>query len=342
MVATMKLLNKRDTAAHLFDLMGLNRLAGWADRRSRIVVLNYHRIGDPESTVLDRELISATADEFACQLDYLAKHFDIVSLDDAMEIASKGRLSERRAICITFDDGYADNATVAAPLLAERGLTATFFLATGFLNNPKLAWWDKLAWIVRNSNVDRVQLPHYDLEFKLCEDGRPHAIQQAISHYKSLPADAAEEMVVRFESACEIDADSDDLASRMWMSWDQARELLNLGMSIGGHTINHPVLAQLDPKSQRDEIFGCMSQIEVETGLAPRHFSYPVGQRESFDDTTKALVQAAGFHSGFSFYGGTWQTGHADRYDIPRVAIERNHEGALFRSRACWPNVFAR
>ncbi len=59
---------------------------------------------------------------------------------------------------ITFDDGYRDNHATALPILKREGVTATFFVATGFIDAPRLPWWDEIAWMVRTSRQDGLEL----------------------------------------------------------------------------------------------------------------------------------------------------------------------------------------
>ena len=90
----------------------------------------------------------------------LARAFEVIALDDLEAAAARPR---GRALMLTFDDGYRDQATPAARLLHARGLPATFFLTTGFLDRGGLSWWDEIAWMVRTSRaVAKEEIPHGD------------------------------------------------------------------------------------------------------------------------------------------------------------------------------------
>ena len=117
------------------------RLARWTG----LVGLNYLRIGDGRQSPFDRGLWSATAEAFDEQLAWIKKNYDVVSPAD-LPAAKSGR-----RVIITFDDGYRDNYTAAFPVLQRHGLPATFFVATGFIDEPRLPWWDEIAWMVRSS-----------------------------------------------------------------------------------------------------------------------------------------------------------------------------------------------
>src|SRR5207245_5405986 len=129
---------------------GLSGLISRALQWSGIVCLNYHRIGDGSSSLFDRGLWSATPEEFSAQVRFLKRHFDVIGPDDIPVVTS--RKTGRYAI-ITFDDGYLDNYAVAFSILKNHRVSATFFVATGFVDNPQLPWWDELACMGRTSQT---------------------------------------------------------------------------------------------------------------------------------------------------------------------------------------------
>ncbi len=121
----------------------LERLSVWQGT----LILCYHRIGDSRSSPFHPGLFSATASSFDAQLELMARHFEVVSAHDL----DRDPARPGRRILITFDDGYRDNYEHAFPCLRRHGLPATFFVSTGFLDSPRVAWWDELAWMVHNS-----------------------------------------------------------------------------------------------------------------------------------------------------------------------------------------------
>ncbi|MGH9830870.1 MAG: polysaccharide deacetylase family protein, partial [Blastocatellia bacterium] len=119
--------------------------------KSRATVLYYHRIGD------SRDPLTRSLDDFRNDLGYLQKHYECISLADLRDRLRSGRAFRRRAVAITFDDGYRNNYTEAARVLKETGMTATFFVATGYIGTDRqfphdecrdgvAANWPKLTW----------------------------------------------------------------------------------------------------------------------------------------------------------------------------------------------------
>jgi peptidoglycan/xylan/chitin deacetylase (PgdA/CDA1 family) len=315
-----------ERVAAMLDVAWLRPLLRRAPAWRGVLVLNYHRVGDWTGSPFDHALWSATADGFAAQLALLARETDVVGPADVAELARRGR---GRHVLITFDDGYRDNYEIALPLLRAHGLSATFFLATGFLDRPHVAWWDEIAWMTRNATRS---LP-----------GGAEAAGKRFTHeYKHMPAErkaAFLDAIAEQTGAGRCDA---SVAEGMWMSWDEARAMRDAGMAIGGHTVTHPVLGSLDEDEQRAEIAGCRERIAAELEEPMRWFSYPVGFPSSFDATTRAQLEAQGVELAFSFYGGWLRAGALDPFDVPRVNVGPSLTPARLHAMLRLPQLYAR
>ena len=120
------------------------------------------------------------------------------------------------------------------------------------------------------------------------------------------------------------------------------REMRRTGMCIGGHTVNHPMLARMSPEQQRQEIAGCGERLREELGEPMLAFSYPVGGLGSFDARTRGCLERAGVRHAFSYYGGFRQFDNWDDYDIRRIAVESYICADWFRALVTLPQWFSR
>ncbi|MEA2383405.1 MAG: hypothetical protein QOH72_3376 [Solirubrobacteraceae bacterium] len=310
---------RRAMAAAALERSGLGALLRLAPAWCGLVVLNYHRIGTPGDTPFDRAMWDATVEDFDAQVGFLARNFDVIGPDEVRERPAG------RQVLITFDDGYRDNHAAALPILRAHGATATFFLTTGFLDAPRLAWWDEVAWMVRTSDRDPALIP------PLLDRAKALAGPQIEGFLDRLAADTGA------GRARARDADG------QWMTWRMARELLAAGMHVGGHTVRHPILARLDEDGQRGEILGCRTRLHAELGIPMRWFSYPNGDRGSFDARTRAILAEAGVELAFGFDGGFVRRGGPwDRFAVPRVAVGPRTAGPAFAATVTLPHVFER
>src|SRR4051812_27878498 len=143
----------------LLATAGFGRVLTPLARRPGLLVLAYHRIGTAAGQNFDDELFSADAEGFHAQLLHLREHFEVVSAESLL--TTSGHLSVKRpSVLITFDDGYRDNCETAMPILEAVGLPALFFIAAGYLDRPRLTWWDRVAFIVKKTTRARLALDY--------------------------------------------------------------------------------------------------------------------------------------------------------------------------------------
>ncbi len=309
--------------------------AGRMVRLPGVVGLAYHRIGDGRTSVLDRGLWSADCDRFDQQLRWLKEHCDVISPGDLPDVVRRAR---GRHALVTFDDGYADNYAAAYPILRARGLSATFFVATGFVDRPCLPWWDEIAWMVRSSPSAGVVLPGYIAQpITYDEPDRERAVRRLLRTYKKLPIERTGPFLEALGEASRSGRHAAGHAAGLWMTWDMLREMRAGGMTIGGHTVNHPILSLMSREAQWKEISGCGQRLREELGAAMQTFSYPIGHRDSFNSETRACLREAGVRSAFSYYGGIHSFPRWDDYDIRRTAVEHDMTFEEFRASAMAP-----
>lgn len=315
--------------------LAARQLYGSVSPWTGLVGLDYHRIGDGRASPYDRGLYSATAEAFDAQLSWLKQSFDVISPRDIPDALDSAR---GRHVVITFDDGFRDNHDVAFPILRTHGLPATFFVATGYVDAPSLPWWDEIAWMVRTSARTDIELPGF-LSAQLPFDApdRQRAIEKLLWTYYRLPGPRTAEYLDAIAAATGAGRHPPVGAAHPWMTWDMLREMHAAGMTIGGHTVRHEILSRMAPEEQWAEISGCARRIEEELGTPMRTFSYPAGQRDSFDAATRECLRRAGVVTAFTYFGGYTAPGDWDPYALARCAPEQQHTLEEFRALVMWP-----
>jgi peptidoglycan/xylan/chitin deacetylase (PgdA/CDA1 family) len=297
-------------------------LLGGVVRWRGIVVLNYHRIGDGTRSTFDRGLFSATQHDFEAHVRFLKANFDVISPRDIRYVL---RVRRGRHVLVTFDDGYADNYEAAFPVLAAHNVPASFFVATGFIDEPRLPWWDEIAWMVRTSRRAGCTLPAFlPAPLVFDEPEREAAVRALLRVYKRLPSERAPGYLDAVAAATGTGRAPPEVASARgcWMTWAMLREMHAAGMTIGGHTTHHPILSRMTREGQSREVASCAERIREELGVPMRAFAYPVGSRDAFNADTRACLREQGVSFAFSYYGGFRSLGRWDDYDIPRLAVE--------------------
>jgi peptidoglycan/xylan/chitin deacetylase (PgdA/CDA1 family) len=304
-----------------------------------VVALGYHRIGDSAGSLFDHGLWSATPEGFDWQVRFLKKHFDVIGPGDLAPALARGR---GRFALLTFDDGYRDNYTLAFPILKRHGVGATFFVSTGFLDQPHIAWWDEIAWMVRTSRRGSIPAgPWLSGPVAFDEPGRHQAIRLLLRKYKSLPGNEVNSFVDYLADETGSGRFPNGDIGETWMTWDMVREMRAEGMWFGGHTVNHPILARLPREQQHWEIGECKKRLEAELGEPIISFSYPVGGLHGFNADTRQCLQEEGVPLAFSYYGGFRRFDPWDAYDIRRIPVEQDTNSSLFRAKMTLPQFFA-
>jgi peptidoglycan/xylan/chitin deacetylase (PgdA/CDA1 family) len=303
------------------------RAADAAQGRDRLTVLAYHRI----ATVDDGfpyapELVSASPAAFADQLDWLARNFSPISLDDLLALVLEGRRLPARPLLITFDDGYADNADAALPLLKARGLPAVMFLISSAPGSDLLPWWDEVASLVARAPGPRADVPHLGPTDLAAPASRAAARRRLTEWLKRLAPDERTRELAEIAHA--LGAEPERPAAPLFFGWERVPELASAGVACQPHTATHPILSALDDHSLMEEVEVSARTLERRTGRASAAFAYPNGEPGDYDERVVQALRTARVRVAFTMRPGpvSLNAVRRDPYEIPRVNV-RHDEG---------------
>lgn len=264
------------------------RVVGRLQPNRGIPILSFHRVNDED----DPFFPSMPAAMFAARMQHIAENYVVLPLEELADRLGRGPMP-RNALALTFDDGYRDSLTHAAPILARYGLPATVFLATGFMGTTEMAWYDRLAAAVKTGRQEALELTSGEVLSLVSAPQRLAALRKLLGRLKGLPDDArrteVDELVRRLGPV------ETGRPKRLMLTWDEVAALKGLGFSIGAHTVSHPILARLTPEAAWQEIHGSKLAIERALGIPVRAFAYPNGGTTDYDASTVELVRRAGF-----------------------------------------------
>jgi peptidoglycan/xylan/chitin deacetylase (PgdA/CDA1 family) len=266
-----------------------------AGPKGRLSVLIFHRVLPEPDPLFADEMHAQRFDEMC---GWIKRWFNVLPLDQAVNHLKSGTLPARAA-CITFDDGYADNFHVAMPILQRHALTATFFIATGFLDGGRM-WNDTIIETVRS----REDLSIADRQALIANHIK--AIK-----YRSVADRVAEtEQIARYANA--------KLPTNLMMTSAEVKIMRKAGMQIGAHTVSHPILARLTDEQVRQEIGNSKQFLEDLLGERIGLFAYPNGRPgEDYSPQTVEVVRNLGFDAAVSTQWGASGMGN-DMLQIKR------------------------
>lgn len=291
-------------------LRSLGTLLAPGGRRGSLLVLIYHRVLEQRDPLIEDEPDAAA---FAAEMDLIGSICNVLPLQEAVDRLASGSLPPR-AVSITFDDGYANNRTVAAPILKARRLPATVFIATGFIGDGRM-FNDTIIEAVRSAG-ERLDLRELGLgEFALTDAGaRRKAIetlQGALKYGNPAQRLASAQQIAERAGVPE--------AQRIMMTEQQIRELGSFGIAVGAHTVMHPILTSVSATEAAGEIATSKATLEAITGAPVTLFAYPNGRpNRDYDRSHVEMVRAAGFKAAVSTAWGA-AARHCDRLQIPRM-----------------------
>jgi len=251
-------------------------------------ILTFHRVNDDD----DPFMPAMATRLFAARIEHIARHYTVLTVEELVARLREGRVP-RKALALSFDDGYRDNLTHAAPILARCGLPATIFLTTGYVGTPDVLWFDRLALALKKTRRARVQVPGMAAMELSSVPERLRALQATLRHFKSLPDAGRREGLDALVE--ELEEGQGESPKRLMLSWEEVGVLRGLGFAVGAHTVSHPILSRLSREEAWREIHGSRIAIERILGIRPRVFAYPNGGPEDVTPTTVSLVTEAGF-----------------------------------------------
>jgi peptidoglycan/xylan/chitin deacetylase (PgdA/CDA1 family) len=258
--------------------------------------------------------------DFERDIDVIERVFAVLPLEEAVR-----RMVERtlpaRAACLTFDDGYANNHTLAASVLEVRGVPATFFIAGGAVDDGVM-WNDLVIEAIARSGSSIV-VGGAAGQRSTVGDGSA-AVAGILNELKYRALEerrAAAERIYRDHVGEEL--------PRLMMTREMVADLARRGFDVGGHTMTHPILKIMPSDRARAEIIDCATWIEQVTGRRPKTFAYPNGRPGTdFDASHAAMVAEAGFALAVSTAWSVARRG-TDVYSVPRVGPWWRHHRTL-------------
>lgn len=308
-------------------------------RRAKAAILLYHQVCERKN---DPWELAVNPNHFYEQLNYLKNHYNIVSLDELTADIAHNKI-KAGTIAITFDDGFKDNYTNAAPLLDWHELPATFYIATTAMEEEKFYWWDELQDILFQSEVlppDFAMLINNEwIQFSLASDRmlNRRLINQmsAWNYYLPIPNERIALYMILWQRIKPLPYHDQKKILRDIKSWAgmtknisiqsvtmDIREMQMLSQnplfSIGAHTVHHAMLSEQNEIDQAFEVKESKRQIESWLGKPVDGFAYPYG---NYNAATQSLLKEAGFRHAVSTESKLVTT-EDDPFALPRIQVK--------------------
>lgn len=254
-----------------------------------------------------------------------AAGYDLVPLGDVPD--RLGRQGGRPFAAITFDDGYRDNVEHALPVLKRHGAPWTLFVTSDFADGRGRLWWLELEEAIRALDSVTIAEPGLSVSLPTRSVEEKSAAYETI--YWNLRGGAEDRLRAVIAGLAErAGVDTQKLCTSLCLSWDELRQVAGESdLTIGAHTLSHPMLAKHTDDTSRREIVESRARIAAELGREIAHFAYPVGDPTSAGPREFEFARQAGFVTAVTTRPGHLFPAHAERlHALPRVSLNGLHQ----------------
>ena len=231
------------------------------------------------------------------QCSHIRNHYKPLRLDEWSD--SGADPSVNNSLIVTVDDGYRDFLLYGFPVFRAFDIPCTVYLVSDFLDRKLWLWWDQLALAFRHTKRDSLTftLGSDELSFQLKEQAQRETLGADIANRLTLVTNSERLRLVKLiPELLEVEIPATPPTEFEALKWDEVRQLAKDGVAFGAHTVTHPILSRInDSQQKREEIEGSKLRIQQELDQPVRHFCYPNGLNDDFDEETVAFVKQAGF-----------------------------------------------
>lgn len=313
-------------ACGLLHYSGVNALLRlFYQARGRIPILMYHSICDADhlNSCLSLAGMVVRARTFRHQLDYLRKKYDVMSLKELVGYIEKGQRPPRRAVAITFDDGFIDNFTVVLPAMRDAGCTGTFFIIGDTLLRGGVIWPHALYELLDGLSRREEPTKKGNLSPGRTENGgSPEKMRVAGEIKRKAEGASPDSKTSILREICE--ANGYEFSSLVhegkYLGIAEIERLREEGHLIGAHSMSHEKIGLMPDSRKKEEIERCKALVGKLADKDFFPFAYPFGGKDSFRDGDKRLLKENGFSCALTTIEGSNRVG-SDLFQLKRIEI---------------------
>jgi peptidoglycan/xylan/chitin deacetylase (PgdA/CDA1 family) len=270
-----------------------------------------------------------TPDHLRRCLKYLVDHnYHFISVEDIILSLANNKPLPENCIAFTMDDGFTDQADIAAPIFLEFACPVTFFVITGMLDRKVWPWDVKVTHLINSSKKESIEfyLPDKTYNFRISEHAGRHEARRIIRDaFKMMEPASIDSTIELLSQATGVAVPSNSPEYFEPTCWDRVRELERDGIKIAPHSISHRMLSKLDKSAAEDEIIGSWRRLKEELSSPSPVFCYPTGRLCDFGAREINILENAGLIGAVStvptYLEPTYSVNRHYLYNLPRFSL---------------------
>lgn len=314
----------------LVPILASHQVTAIADRLfdSGVPIFMLHRMAQNNTPDIGR----TNPDHLRQCLDYLHNNnYNFMSLEQLILALQHKRTIPPKPVVFTMDDGYIDQAEIAAPIFLEYKCPLTFFVITGMLDQTIWPWDAQVSWIIESSKTSALEsstvIKTLGIEFDESISKRTfrRSIQGAL---KKIDAVDIPDILQQLANDIGIIIPDTAPSSHQPMTWDMARRLEDQGIRFAPHSVSHNILSRLSQKTMEWEIRQAWQTINSELKNPLKVFCYPSGRSIDFGSREIETLKHADYMGAVSVTPdfARYENNHSGNqlYSLPRFALPDN------------------
>jgi len=261
---------------------------------------------------------------FEKQMRFLRDNANVLSMDDIVDISISGGNYPENAVAITFDDGFENNYTQAAPILDDYKLPTTFYITSGIVNTTIMFWVDKLEDIINLTEKEALTVKlDKEVNFPLIDQkAKILALNTIKSFCKQASKEEKDRVICQLECDLSVTPDVSHSNNYRKVSWGQLKSMSNQDLfTIGGHSLYHDILSSMDVKEMDKDIQLSLDLLEYNLGVSIEHYSYPEGQEHHYNQSVIDAIKSKGIKCSPSAVHGVNIKGGCDLFNLKRIMV---------------------
>jgi len=302
--------------------------------RDRIPVLMIHGVLDEEMAQLwEPSWRRTSSKQLESVISVLSRYFDFESMGEIADTLTHDSVPKRAKLGLTFDDGYRNNITCAAPILIRKDSPAVFYLSTGNIVSRAPMWIDRLDFVLQKLELPEIEITLQQQVFKIKLKPRSRFDEDYMYLRRSIKDLYRDDCVMLSDIASEafrleklagtslLDSITDDPVAEI-MTADEVSGKYDK-ITFGSHTVSHVRVDRISEQLLLAELRESKTWIEEATQERCLHFCYPNGD---FNRRSIAALAESGYKTAVTTIEGSNRVGDSELLALRRISIPQNEK----------------